>query len=53
MLHDGILTVEQAIKLKPETSVLGLEPGQPILLDEKSFTKLATAYFDEIAAKFT
>ena len=53
MLHDGILTVEKSIKLNPETSVLGLAPGDPIALDEKSFTKLASAYFDEIHTKFT
>jgi len=53
MLHDGILTVEKSIKLSPATSVLGLEPGDHIDLDEKSFAKLATAYFDEIAARFT
>ena len=28
-------------------------PGDRIALDEKSFTKLAAAYFDEIEAKFT
>ena len=53
MLHDGIFTVEKSIKFKPETSVLGLAPGDPIDLDEKSFTQLAAAYFDEIEAKFT
>jgi hypothetical protein len=53
MLHDGVLTVEKSIKLAPETSVLGLEPGETIVLDEKSFTRLAAAYFDEIEAKFT
>jgi hypothetical protein len=52
MLHDGILTVEKSVKLKPETSVLGLEPGARIALDEPGFTRLAAAYFDEIEAKF-
>jgi hypothetical protein len=53
MLHGGVLTVEKAIKWNPETTVLGLAPGDRIVLDEKSFTKLAGAYFDEIEAKFT
>jgi hypothetical protein len=53
MLHDGVFTVEKSIKMKPEASVLGLEPGDAIALDEKSFAKLASAYFDEIEAKFT
>jgi hypothetical protein len=33
--------------------VLGLASGDPIRLDEKSFTKLADASFDEIDARFT
>ena len=53
MLHDGVVTVEKSIKWKPEASVLGLAPGDRIELDEKRFTKLAAAYFDEIEAKFT
>ena len=53
MQHDGILTVEKSIKLNPETSVLGLEPGDPIALDVTPFSKLARAYFDEIEARFT
>lgn len=53
MQHDGILTVEKSIKLTAETSVLGLEPGDPIALDVTAFTKLANAYFDEIEARFT
>jgi hypothetical protein len=53
MVHDGILTVEKSIKLQPETSVLGFEPGDPIALDVANFTKLANAYFDEIEARYT
>ena len=53
MVHEGILTVEKSIKLNAETSVLGLEPGDPIALDVSAFTKLANAYFDEIEARFT
>jgi len=53
MQHDGVLTVEKSIKLNPETSVLGLEPGDPIALDLTAFTRLAKAYFDEIEARFT
>jgi hypothetical protein len=53
MVHDGILTVEKAIRWNPETSVLGLSPGDRIALDQRAFTKLAKAYFDEIEAKFT
>jgi hypothetical protein len=50
--HDGKLTVEKTIKWKPETTVLGLAPGDKIALTEADFTKLAKAYFAEIEAKF-
>ena len=33
--------------------VLGLAPGERIELDEKTFTRLAAAYLDEVEAKFT
>jgi hypothetical protein len=50
--HGGVLTVEKSIKLKPETSVLGLAPGDEIALTEGDFAQLARAYFDEIEQKF-
>ena len=53
MVEDGVFTVEKAIKYKPEASVLGYSPGDPIALDEAQFTKLANAYFDVMVAKFT
>jgi hypothetical protein len=53
MVEDGVLTVEKAIKYQPETSVLGLAPGDRIVIDEAGFTRLAKAYFDEIEAKFS
>ena len=53
MVNGGVFTVEKAIKYKPEGSVLGYSPGDPIALDEAKFTKLANAYFDEMVAKFT
>jgi hypothetical protein len=53
MQHDGVLTVEKSIKLDPATSVLGLAAGEPITLDQASFTKLAHAFFDELEARFT
>jgi hypothetical protein len=50
--NDRVLTVEKSIKLKPETSVLGLAPGDAVALTEGDFAKLAQAYFDEIERKF-
>ena len=52
MEHGGLLTVEKAITLEPESSVLGLSPGEPVRLTETQFTTLADAFFAEIEAKF-
>jgi hypothetical protein len=51
--HDGVLTVEKAIKLKPDTSVLGIEAGAPVALTEEQFTRLAEAFFAEIDVRFS
>ena len=50
--NDGILTIEKSLKLKPDTSVLGLQAGDRIALDETAFAKLADAFFAEIEKKF-
>ena len=51
--HDGVLTIEKSMKLKPEASVLGLAAGDTIALDAKQFQRLADAFFAEIEQKFT
>jgi hypothetical protein len=48
----GVLTPDKTVKLKPETSILGLRPGDRIALDETRFVKLADAFFAELEAKF-
>lgn len=50
--NDGVLAIEKSIKLKPETSVLGLEAGDVIALDETQFVKVADAFFAEIEKRF-
>lgn len=50
--HDGVLTIDKSLKLKPESSVLGLRPGDQIALDETAFVKLAEAFFTEIETRF-
>ncbi|ORM31886.1 hypothetical protein [Williamsia sp. 1135] len=50
--NDGRLGVDNTIKLKPETSVLGLRVGDEIKLTAPDFTRLADAYFDEMDARF-
>jgi hypothetical protein len=47
-----ILRAEKAIKLKPDTSVLKLKPGDPVALGEADFSRLSKAFFDEIEHKF-
>jgi hypothetical protein len=41
-----------AVKLPADTSVLGLEQGDPIQLTEKDFVRLAAAFFAEIETKY-
>lgn len=50
--HDGVFTADATIKMKPETSVLGLAYGDEIRLDQEGFTALAEAFLAEIAVKF-
>ena len=50
--NDGCLVADKQIKLKPETSVLGLAVGDPIAIREADFVKLADAYFAAIEASF-
>ncbi len=50
--HGGMLVVEKGIKLSPETSVLGLEPGATILLDKEGFRRLADAFLDELERRY-
>jgi hypothetical protein len=50
--NDGVLTIEKSMKLKPDTSVLGLQAGDRIALDETAFVKLADAFFAEIEKRF-
>jgi hypothetical protein len=46
------MTIEKAIKLSPEKSVLKYGAGDKIALDEKAFSQLADAFFAEIEKKF-
>jgi len=50
--HDGEMTAQSSIKLKPENSVLGIEPGARIRIGEDDFRKLADAYYAEIEKRF-
>ncbi|HEX3621105.1 MAG TPA: hypothetical protein VHT97_02205 [Acidimicrobiales bacterium] len=52
LLNNGVLKVDQGIKLDPAESVLGLKAGDPIRITEPEFVRLADAYFAEIEKKF-
>lgn len=50
--HDGQMTADTTIKLKPEQSVLKYEFGDTIALTEADFVRLSKAFFAEIESKF-
>jgi hypothetical protein len=52
MEHNSVMTIDKAIKLSPEKSVLKYGAGDKIALDEKAFSQLADAFFAEIEKKF-
>jgi len=46
--HGGVLVADKQIKLTPDTSVLGLSPGDRIELEFDGVKRLAAAFFDEL-----
>jgi hypothetical protein len=50
--NDGVLVADKTLKLNPAKTVLKLEPGDEICLNEADFVRLADAYFAEIEQKF-
>lgn len=50
--NDGVLAGNQTIRMKPEESVLKLEVGDPIVLSEQDFRRLADAFIAEIEARY-
>jgi hypothetical protein len=52
ILGGGTLSLDRTIKYRREQSVLGIAPGDEIRLDEPAFTRLASAFFDEIERRF-
>lgn len=51
--NGGVLLADKQIKLKPETSVLGLAVGDEIRLTEDQFVRLCDAYFASIRTVFS
>jgi hypothetical protein len=51
--NKGVLRADKTIKYQPETSVSKLAVGDPIALDQATFTALCDAFFAEIQRRFT
>lgn len=50
--HDGVMTKNNTIKYDPAKSVTGIKLGESIDLDEKTFSKLSKAFFEDVAARY-
>lgn len=50
--NDSRLTTDKQIKLKPESSVLGLATGDVIALSRDDFVRLSEAFLDAVTATF-
>jgi hypothetical protein len=48
----GVFRGNKVIKLKPDETVLKLEPGDPIALNAEQFDRLAGAFFAELESRF-
>jgi hypothetical protein len=48
----GVFRGNKVIKLKPDETVLKLEPGDPIELDADRFELLSRAFFGELQSRF-
>jgi hypothetical protein len=51
--HGAVMTVPKGIRLRSETSVLGLEESDEITLDGDAFERLLDAFLAEVEEKFT
>lgn len=52
MTNDGVFQASTVLKVKPETSVLKLQFGDPIRLTASQFDELAAAFFADLEQKF-
>jgi hypothetical protein len=53
LLHDNVMTPSNSIKLSAATSVLGIEYGDEIEVNEAGFAQLSDAFFAELEARFS
>lgn len=52
LANDGVFAGNKVIKHVPETSVLGLAPGDPVRLSRDEYERLSTAFFAELERRF-
>jgi len=52
LTNDGRMVDGKALKVRPETSVLGYAPGDVIALTESDFLRLADAVLAEVSKRF-
>lgn len=50
--NDGVMLSGHGVRLRPESSVLGIRPGDRISLTENDFRRLADAFFDAVEATY-
>lgn len=50
--YDGVVTLDKTIRLRPESSVLGLAAGDPIALTRADFERLSAAFLREIEQRY-
>ena len=53
MENNGVMTADKTIKYDPGSSMLKLQLGDQIMLSEADFVALSSAYFAEIARKYS
>ena len=53
MENDGLVKPDSAVKLKPETSVLGYAPGDRIALSADDFERISDGFLREIEARYS
>lgn len=51
--QNGWFPEDKTIHWRPEASITGYAPGDRIRLDERTFSRLAGAFLDAVAARFT
>lgn len=52
MTNDGVFQVTTGVRYTPDRAVVGLRPGDPVLLTADQFDQLSTAFLAEIERRY-